>query len=386
MALAARSDFLDDLPTFPSFAQIVDPALYEPLPGDWIIGLADVVSSTSAIEAGRYKAVNMAGAAVISAVSNALGHSGFPFVFGGDGANFAVGPEHERAAREALAATATFAKEELDLDLRVGAVPVATIREAGFDVRLARFAASPSVAYAMFSGGGLVWAEGQLKVGAFGIAPAPPGTRPDLSGLSCRFEPIRAQRGIILSLIVRPLGGLDTDAYRRVIEDLLALTEASADQANPVPENGPVIGIPSPGFGYEVKAGHQPGRSRALTWARIAVRSAFVTLVMRTGLKVGAFDPRRYMSELVANSDYRKYDDGLRMTIDCARDLASEIERRLAEAASDGILSYGLHRQDSAIMTCFTPSVHRDDHVHFVDGASGGYAAAAAGLKASDRS
>jgi hypothetical protein len=33
-------------------------------------------------------------------------------------------------------------------------------------------------------------------------------------------------------------------------------------------------------------------------------------------------------------------------------------------------------------MTCFAPSVMRSDHVHFIDGASGGYASAATALKA----
>lgn len=375
----------DHIPVFTSFAQIVDPALYQPLPDGWVIGVADVVMSTSAIEAGRYKAVNMAGAAVISAVSNALGQSGFPFAFGGDGASFAVGPDREAAAREALAATATFAKEELDLDLRVGAVPVSAIREAGVDVRVARFAASPSVAYAMFSGGGVAWAEARLKVGEFQIAPAPPGTRPDLSGLSCRFEPIQARHGLILSLIVRPIGGIDARGYRQAVEDLLASIEASTGEAKPVPEGGPAIGWPSPGFGYEVKARHKPGTWLPLTRARVAIRTAFAAIVFKLGLPVGAFDPKRYMSQLVANSDYRKYDDALRMTIDCSADLADEIEARLTRGAEDGTLSFGLHRQSAAIMTCFTPSAQRDDHVHFVDGASGGYAAAAAGLKGAIR-
>jgi hypothetical protein len=33
-------------------------------------------------------------------------------------------------------------------------------------------------------------------------------------------------------------------------------------------------------------------------------------------------------------------------------------------------------------MTCFTPSPTKSDHVHFIDGAQGGYAAAATALKA----
>jgi hypothetical protein len=45
-------------------------------------------------------------------------------------------------------------------------------------------------------------------------------------------------------------------------------------------------------------------------------------------------------------------------------------------------VGYGLHRQDAAMMTCFTPSAMRSDHVHFIDGARGGYASAATALKA----
>ena len=75
----------------------MDPALYSPLPDDWTIGVADIVESTKAIANQRYKAVNMAGAAVIAAVTNALEGREFPFVFGGDGASFAVGARRSRA-------------------------------------------------------------------------------------------------------------------------------------------------------------------------------------------------------------------------------------------------------------------------------------------------
>ncbi len=34
------------------------------------------------------------------------------------------------------------------------------------------------------------------------------------------------------------------------------------------------------------------------------------------------------------------------------------------------------------MMTCFTPAPTRSHHVHFIDGAEGGYAAAATALKA----
>ena len=85
--------FYATIPVFRRFTRLMDPALYEPLPDDWSVGVADIVESTKAIAQARYKAVNMAGASVIAAVTNALGGREFPFVFGGDGASFAVAPD-----------------------------------------------------------------------------------------------------------------------------------------------------------------------------------------------------------------------------------------------------------------------------------------------------
>src|ERR1700682_6790595 len=91
--------FYSTIPVFRGFASLMDPALYAALPDDWSIGVADIVESTRAIAEARYKAVNMAGASVIAAITNALAGREFPFVFGGDGASFAVSPEDLAAAR-----------------------------------------------------------------------------------------------------------------------------------------------------------------------------------------------------------------------------------------------------------------------------------------------
>jgi hypothetical protein len=200
----APSTYYADIPVFRRFGRLMDPTLYVPLPGDWMIGVADIVDSTKAISEQRYKAVNMAGAAIIAAVTNALAGRDFPFVFGGDGASFAVAAEDADPVREALAATATWVLDELGLVMRVALVPLERIRAAGRDVRVARFGPSPHVAYAMFSGGGLGWAEAAMKRGEFAVTPAPPGSQPDLSGLSCRFSEIPAAHGVILSVLIIP--------------------------------------------------------------------------------------------------------------------------------------------------------------------------------------
>ena len=219
-----------------------------------------------------------------------------------------------------------------------------------------------------------------MKRAEFAVAKAAPGTQPDLTGLSCRFEEIPSVRGLILSVLVVPARGADPLAFRQLIEDVIALSERSPDAGRPVPPGGPPLRWPPAGVEFEARA----TRGGPLFKRRAAVlaHTLFVYVIMRFGISVGGFVPKTYVQQVVENSDFRKYDDGLRMILDCSPELERALTQRLAAAASSGIARYGLHRQDAAMMTCFTPSALRSDHVHFIDGARGGYASAATALKA----
>lgn len=379
MTTPTSDTFYSSIPVFRGFASLMDPALYSPLPDDWSIGVADIVESTRAIAEARYKAVNMAGASVIAAVTNALEGREFPFVFGGDGASFAVSPDDVERTREALAATAIWVEESLNLVMRVALVPVAAVRAQGLDVRVARFGPSANLSYAMFSGGGLGWAETAMKRGEFAVPKAAPGTQPDLTGLSCRFEEIPSVRGLILSVLVVPARAADPQAFRKVIEDIISLVERSPDAGRPVPPDGPPLTWPPSGNKYEVATMRGSLLRRR---AFVLANTLFVYVIMRFGISVGGFVPKTYVQQVVENSDFRKYDDGLRMILDCTPELEGALTKVLAAAAAAGTVRYGLHRQDAAMMTCFAPSVTRSDHVHFIDGARGGYASAATALKA----
>lgn len=378
--MKANPDYYASLPVFDGFSRILNPEQYRPLPDGWLLGFTDVVSSTQAIESGRYKAVNTAGASVIAAVTNALQGRRFPFVFGGDGASFAVAASDEALVRGALAATATWTRDELELETRAALVPVSAVRGQGLDVGVARFAPSKNVSYAMFSGGGLAWAERAMKNGEFAVAPAPAGTMPDLTGLSCRWNDIPATRGVILSVLVAPVKHGDP-AFRAQVEELLSEIEASPDVVRPVPNDAPAMGWPPPGLDLEVRASRGAGETHFMARLRVLFATLLAYCIMRLGIRVGPFDPATYRREVVENSDFRKYDDNLRMTLDCTPKLADAIEQRLTQAAARNVLRFGLHRQDKAIMTCIVPSIADSNHVHFIDGAAGGYALAAKNLK-----
>jgi hypothetical protein len=70
--------FYASLPLFRDFTAVMDPALFSRCRATGWSASADVVQSTKAIAENRYKAVNMAGAAVIVAVTNAMAGRDFP--------------------------------------------------------------------------------------------------------------------------------------------------------------------------------------------------------------------------------------------------------------------------------------------------------------------
>jgi hypothetical protein len=376
-----NSSFYTDIPVFGDFAKVVDDTVYRPMPDDWFIGLTDVVGSTVAIENGRYKAVNMAGAAAISAVINAFGHQNFPFVFGGDGVSFAVPGEYRDMAADALARTARWVEEDLELSLRAAMVPVGEIRTSGNDVKVARFGTSPAVAYAMFSGHGVEWAEAAMKQDRFAIAPAAPGARPDLTGLSCRWKPIESSRGCILSMIVGPADNADETDYDRLVGEIITLFDSGGRGGHPIPEHGPDFGWPPKGMDYEARAAatsDQRGKEKL----KIAIISLIGWVLFKTGWKTKNFNPGHYRRMTGLNTDFRKFDDVLRMTVDCDAETLTRAKDILSTAKTAGTIRYGIYEQDAAIMTCIVPSVETDDHLHFLDGADGGYALAAKMMKA----
>ncbi|MEQ9345573.1 MAG: DUF3095 domain-containing protein [Thalassospira sp.] len=370
-----------DIPVFDDFAKVLDASIYHELPDDWWVGTSDIVGSTKAVAAGRFKDVNMVGASVICAVSNALGHSDYPFMFGGDGASFACPPDHIDAVRDAMAATAIWATETLQLDLRVGLTQISEIRASGRSVRVARYAVSHPVSYAMFNGRGMRWAEDQMRAGHNVIPPAAPGTRPDLTGLSCRWSPIKAEgTDQILSIIVQPDD--DRDKFNAVVSGLFEILDDSPRKSSPVPEDGPDFAFPPPGLKLEARATQHKEGGYVKAWFK-AFYIAFIALIlMKTGWKLGEFDPKRYRDYTGYNTDFRKFGDGLWMTVNCTAARGAKIDEYLKAAEERGDIHFGTHHQRTAIMTCIVPSITNDAHFHFLDGGEGGYTAASSVYKA----
>ncbi len=375
------SAFYAALPVHTAFQDLSNASAYTALPADWCVGVADIVNSTGHIAEGRYKEVNTVGAAVISAQINALGQDRFPFVFGGDGASFAFPCRQLERVRDALARVLRWAQDEFGFEMRGSIVPVEEIRAAGRDVAVARYGASKDVDYAMFAGGGVAWAEHAMKAGRYRVEPAPAGASPDLAGLSCRWMPIRSRHGRILSVLVLPRPEAPEAEVERAMRRVVEMTADLEQDGNPALAPAMNLALPSRVMSIEACAQRAGG---SLMWCKLKL--FFVTLagylIFRFHIRIGSFDPDGYKQAVSRNADFRKYEDGLKMTLDCDEATHRRLEELLEEESRAGIVSYGLFEQDAAIMTCIVPSFGRDDHIHFVDGASGGYTTAAMSIKA----
>src|SRR5690606_26141857 len=114
----------------------------------------------------------------------------------------------------------------------------------------------------MFTGGGASWAEAQMKAGAYRIEPAPSGSRPNLDGLSCRWNPIASRSGEIVSIIALPAPAHDPAAFRALVTDVVGLAEQSGRGGRPVSGEGMSFSLVPAGLDDEARTVAQGRRLR----------------------------------------------------------------------------------------------------------------------------
>jgi Protein of unknown function (DUF3095) len=379
-ASSGSERFYSELAAFDAFEGFADFEAYAPVPQDWVVLAGDIRGSTQAIAEGRYKAVNMVGAAVITAVLNACGGADLPYVFGGDGGFVLVPGSQAGAGTAALRQLQAHSGRVFGLSLRAAAVPIARLRAEGHDLHLRRLRLNGTNCLAMVAGTGLERVDTILKGAADPaiLAPAPDDAPPDLEGLSCRWQPLVASRGRMIALMVRPVRD-ESDAWRDLVRGLTGILGSIPAHA-PVSERTLRLRWPPTGLLPEARAAARGGAV-----LRPLAAALFTSLVQlwchRRGSRAGGYDAPRYLREIKAQTDFRKFDGCLRVVLDCSPEQVAEIERWLESEYRAGRLVWGLHEDRAALMTCLVFSLAQSEHVHFVDAAGGGFARAAEGFK-----
>jgi hypothetical protein len=381
------SDFFARLPPISDFDAVTEADAYHDAPESWYVALSDVRGSTKAIEAGRYRDVNALGVASIVAVCNALPGIDLPYVFGGDGSTLLVPGTHLDACVGALRGVTRLARSAYGLELRAGIVPLAELARAGHTVRVARYQLSSHVCLAMFSGTGLPAAERWLKDPARAatcLVQDEGNADVSVEGFECRWQPVHSRRDAIVSLLVQGRSLSDEQNARIYREVLRVLSEAqSLDDSHPLSASGLALSLLGGDYSTEARllSGSTAGPDYERASREARKKSRIGRVLIGLGASAGGFDGARYKSELIDNTDFRKFDGTLRMVLDLGELDIERLTHYLELERAAGRLYYGIHRAPSALVTCYVRS-YAGNHLHFVDGADGGYALAAKALKA----
>lgn len=383
-----NESFFADLPIMENFSDIAKTESYADLPPDWYVAVTDVRDSTRAIQEGRYKEVNLLGASTIIGILNLRKSFSLPFLFSGDGAVVCIPDSLVEQARQSLSATRRMAREIFDLELRAGIVSHSFIRSQGYSVLVARYRVSEHFSQAVFAGGGLQFAEECIKdpmLGLrFGVGVAEKSALADYSGLECRWKNVPSAHGEIVSIIVQALGETieqRNTTYRVVLEQIQAIYGTDV-MCHPIRED-----LLSLSLSEKQLSGESRIRSfgkgfwyRIWYWLKIRYAVLAGLFLMHRNITTAEVEWGRYKSDLVANTDFKKFDDKLRLVLSGTTQQRLQLVAFLDKCFHRRELVFGIHAAPAALITCLIFN-YQGAHIHLVDSDNGGYTLAAAQLK-----
>jgi hypothetical protein len=331
--------------------------------------------------------VNSLGAAAITAVLNASDGLDIPFGFEGDGCVLCVPPHLLEDTRAALSKTREIAASSFGLDLRIGTVPMAHIRKAGYEVLVARYRVTEHYDQAVFSGGGMAYADTLLKDPREDneyLIPQSVEPRGSLEGFECRWQDVPSRHGETVSLIVR---SLSTDP--EIAGALYRLVIAKVGEVYGSPDTCHPLSVPDLSFGFDgkqldteagIRAADRGPFGKWLWKMRMRWFAALGSVLMRFGIQTEETNWGAYKQTLVRNSDVRKLNDAYRQILAGTSEQRKALDAWLDKLYQNGDLVYGIHTTNRAQMTCLIFN-YAGKHLHFIDGADGGLFLAAKELK-----
>lgn len=352
------------------------------------IVITDVRGSTQAGHDGRGREVNYVGAACISAILNAFPGQAIPYVFGGDGATFVFHADEVAEALKILEQVRLMALSQYGLHLRVGSVSVKELHQRGAEVLLSRRKRGQADFYE-FLGSGFALADALIKErsDAHNVMPAQLGNteKPvNLSGLSCRLLPFRSQRGHIWTFVVESaLSAVEQD---ELFQELLSRFDARFGSENICPIQASRLRhrwLPS---SWLIEARAMAAGLSFFEKVKAYVRIAFENVKTKFVFKKNRFNaitalPSEYSAEVALQNDWVKLGGLLTLVLDLSDADADWLGSMLTDYEVQGLLMYGSHSADAAVVVCQLFSGEPHNHTHFVDGIACGLASAAGELK-----
>ncbi len=351
--------------------------LFYDVPDSWHVIITDIESSTSAVLNDLHQTVNLIATGSIVCVLNLAFKANItvPFFFGGDGATFIVPSVVRDAAMSSLLLHQKNTLASFDLMLRVGTVPVAEIYAKGHVLKISKFKSSETFSIPVILGDGLIYAERVIKDEAYTFAGSAAGDiELDLSGMQCRWDRIEPPENnfeVVTLVAISGSGFKQSAVFKKIIQHIDTIYGAPKER-QPISVSKLQLKTTFLKLGHEVRA--RLGKIGILDLFYTWITTVFGRLYFLTG------KGKVYLNKLVDMSDTLVIDGRINTVITGTAGQRLRLEKAFIKMERSGEIRYGLHVSKESIMSCYVRDLE-DSHIHFVDGAEGGYTKAAGILK-----
>jgi hypothetical protein len=375
----SSNDFYKNLKEITDFSKIMENSNYSKIPNDWYILVSDIKDSTKSIEQGMYKQVNFIAALTIIGILNINRKEEFPYVFGGDGASLLIPEKLLPQSKKVLLEASKKAKEAFDLDLRVAAISVKEIESKGSFIEITKLRTESNI-QAIIRGNGLELAEELLK-NEYERYKIEDNFKSDyeanFEGLECRWEDIKTPKDETISILIKSINQKNNnEIYTNCIKTIEKIVGMHSDR-NPLKTNDQLkLSFNPKILNAEASIVTQNKILKIFTISKLMFENFLGILLIK--YSIGNWG--KYKNIILKTTDTEKFDDMLRMVISTTTSQSLELEEYLEKQYQAKNLVYGIHKSDSALMTCLIFKRH-GKHIHFVDSSNGGYALASKELK-----
>lgn len=378
-------DFYKNLPIIkqPIPTVLADENLFTDAPDDWHIVVADIINSTEAVNTGRHSDVNFVAAGCLIAALNATKalRVEIPYFFGGDGGTVMVPGEILPKVIAGLNAHKQNSRDNFSLNLRIGSVPVIDVKKAGHKVKIAKIEESPGFNKALVIGNGFKYAEYIIKRTTIHVAEDVLNLEDlNLDGMECKWDKVKppATEFEVVCFLIDAINEKDQFALYSDILGKLDSIYGAIETRHPITINMLKLKADFNKIKKEMLARYS--KWNPFYFLKTWFVSLFGKFYFKYDLKINNLRASDYLSQLISFSEILTIDGRINTIVSGTTDKRRRFLEYLRDLEKRGVIVFGHYVSSASIMTCYVENIH-NKHVHFIDGADGGYTEAAKELK-----
>ena len=368
---------------------LADENYFVDVPPNWHVVVSDITNSTEAVATGRHGDVNLIAAGSLIAALNISKklNTEIPYFFGGDGGTVLVPGAIVEKVIEGLKAHSLNSLKNFSLDLRIGHIPVDEIRKAGYGIRVAKVEIAKGFNKTVLIGDGLKYAEATIKKNYRSDEIKKEFKEADvelealnMEGMECRWDKVKPpdpQLEVVCLLIEANDPKNQSAVYRDVLNKIEEIYGA-VEKRHPITMNRLKLKGTIKKIYREMMARYSKLKLGYLAKTYFTV--LFGKLFFRFDLKLKNIGAHNYLSELITFSEILTIDGRINTIISGTAENRILLLEYLKQEEESGQLIFGHHVSSASIMTCYIQNMN-NKHIHFIDGADGGYTEAAKEFK-----